>query len=98
MRKRVTINDLREAAEHLNRLSGTPEKAMEDGVWNTGHFMIGAAYGGYSLQCVASPDGAIHYPAGDGHMPARELLAKIEAYANGYRRACAAAGITLAND
>ena len=87
MRKRITITDLRDAADLLNKITGSPAEPISEKRWNVGHFMIGQAYGGFSLQRVSNPGGAVTCPIGHGHMPARELLEKINAYGFGYNEA-----------
>ena len=83
MRKRVTINDLRNAVDWLNQITDSPRDARTDGQWNVGHFLIYSAYGGHSLKRICE-GGGHDTPAEHGFMPARDLLRVIRSYGYGY--------------
>ncbi len=87
MRKRITITHLRDAADWLNQITDSPTEPISRKRWNVGHYMIAQAYGGYALQRVSTPSGAVTSPVSHGYMPARELLEKINAYGWGYNEA-----------
>lgn len=88
--QRITIRHLNAACEALNRLTNSPLTP-----WNTyngksraniGNYHISRAYGGFALHRMMNESGGIIDPF-HGHMPARELLDRINAYMHGFRDA-----------
>jgi len=85
MRKRITIAQLRAKVGYLNRLCGTPETSYTRGdngrlTANIGNYHISQSYGGYDLHQMMNDCGGVRSVLSCGHIPARELLGKIDAY------------------
>ncbi len=93
-KKRITLNDLRDAAAWLNEVTGSPTKPFRDDpvegvIFNVGFYTIFEAFGGYTLARMTTSSGGTERPLTrksvpkENYMPARELLGKIEAYGHG---------------
>lgn len=85
MADRITIRDLNVRCGTLNKITGSPAT-----FWNTdneninvGHYYIDRAYGGFSLERTTSNTGAVMLPLSMGHIPARDLYNRINAYISG---------------
>jgi hypothetical protein len=79
MRTRITVTDLRAAVDLLNRTTNATPGAI-------GSYVLEGAYGGWQLQRLSNDSGAVAQIT-YGHIPARELLAQIHAFRDGYQRA-----------
>lgn len=89
MSNRITMWDLRELAQRLNTLTGSPLEPWgrrEDGSAraNVGNFHIDGAYGGWCLHRMSNESGGVTMPMGHaGHVPARELYDQMRAFIAG---------------
>ena len=84
--ERITIKHLKALADRLNRMTGSPQEYhnADTGKANVGHFTISSAYGGFSLVRICNEDGAESQPMGySGHVKARELYGKMQAFIHG---------------
>lgn len=88
--KRITIKHLEAKAEWLNKLTDQPETPYikEDGRLKAqiGNYNISQAYGGYCLHQMFNDGGAVSDIFRCGHVPARELAYRMDAYMEGIRK------------
>lgn len=80
---RITVKDLRAAVTRLNLELGMPAEYSSPRVEgrfnaNIGHYHIGQAYGGYSLEQVSNTSGGINSVFNCGYVPARDLYNRIQ--------------------
>lgn len=84
---RITLSHLQAVCDRINHAHGTPltpYSKRDDGtlVANIGNFHLSGAYGGYALHQMANDGGGVRDLFG-GHMPKRELAARMHAYLRG---------------
>lgn len=95
MRDRITIKHLQGQCRRLNILMQRPTEGwrMEKGIYvaNVGHYYIDQAYGGYSLEEITNENGAVTLPLSTGHIKARDLYDRINAFMEGIKVGYAAA-------
>ena len=83
MRRRITVKQLEEQIKLLNKLTGnfdTPYiKNEETGEYvpQAHVFVLGRAYGGFSLEQMAAKGTGCCEPLNTGHIPARELHGRL---------------------
>jgi len=88
MTYRITVKDLENGIDRLNRIAGTPatpytKTAKGKFKANAGNYHLSGAYGGYQvMQMVKS--GGCSCPIGAGHVPKRECYETLHAYINGF--------------
>lgn len=90
--RRITIKNLDSLADHINEVTGSPKSSWtrdEAGKLrsNVGNHHISQAYGGYCLHRMENEAGGVSCPVTDGHIPARDLYERMQAYIRGYREA-----------
>ena len=91
MRERITVKKLESKIRFLNELTGNPVTpwavSKETGEWEPqAHaFMLGRAYGGFSLEQMCATGAGCSEPLNTGHIPARELYGMIAAMIAGIR-------------
>lgn len=75
---RITKKDLHNIINRLNLVAKTPQN------WpNVGHFCLSCAYGGYSLHQLENERGGVRDVFSSGHIPARDLYFRIDAFIQG---------------
>lgn len=90
--QRVTIKQLENLCEMLNRMTDSPLKPYErdeDGklVAQIGNYHISQAYGGVCVHRMANEGGGVNTPIVHGHIPKRELFEQMWAYIRGMQDA-----------
>jgi len=86
MTQRVTIKFLKAQAERLNRITNSPLTYFDDNKnIQVGHYHISQEYGAYCLHRITN-DG-VTSPLSTGHIPARELSGRMDAYMRGLQYA-----------
>ena len=79
----VTKKDLKSQVDRLNREMNLPLvpyiREGEKFTAQIGNFHLSGAYGGYSLHKMATPTGGVSDVFGCGHIPKRDLSARISA-------------------
>lgn len=89
MMKRITKSYLQEKIDFLNQVTGRPLTPWDHAsnsshpVSNVGNFHLSQAYGGYSLHEMANEEGGIYDTFRCGHVPGRELCARINSFIEG---------------
>lgn len=84
MSDRITRGHLQAAVDRINRIMNRPAQYMaEDGKTNIGHFHLSQAYGGYCLCVTTNEMGAEGHVVSMGHIPARDLLNRMQAFISG---------------
>jgi hypothetical protein len=86
--QRITLADLNAVIVRINRETNSPAHPYEqqpDGSYRaqTGCYHLSRAYGGYSLHRMSNESGGVRDVFGNGHMPARELYARMHAFLAG---------------
>ena len=85
---RITIKHLTAATRRLNALVKRPVNPLNgmltpnDPIWNAGTYFIESGFGGHSLMKVVNSEGIMVNVIG-GYLPARDLLARLEAFITG---------------
>jgi hypothetical protein len=85
MSSRITRRDLEHQIRRLNTITGhatEPYTQQPDGTWtpNAHTFKLSGAYGGWALHQMASGGTGERDVLYSGHVPARELHHRIDAY------------------
>jgi len=87
----VTKKDLKSQVDRLNREMNLPLvpyiREGEKFIAQIGNYHLSGAYGGYSLHKMATPGGGISDVFGCGHVPKRDLSARISAMIAGINAA-----------
>ena len=88
MTTRITLADLNAVIARINRETNSPAQPYAlnaDGrhTAQPGCYHLSRAYGGYSLHRMYNESGGVSDVFGSGHMPARELYARIHAFLAG---------------
>ncbi len=88
----TTIRHLEAKINHLNKITGSPETPWlknGDGKCHAqiGNYHLGQAYGGTCLLRMHNGGGGVEDIFGCGHMPKRELAARISAFMMGMEAA-----------
>jgi hypothetical protein len=96
--QRITIKDLEAVCARLNRVTGSPPftwDQSEDGrhVAAVGNYHISRAYGGFCLHRMSNESGGVSSPLSSGHIPARDLYERMQAYLKGFADAQEAAHV-----
>ena len=85
---RISIKDIENAVDRLNRMAGTPMKpwARVDGknTANIGNYHTSQAYGGVAIHQMQSAGGGIRQVFGCGHVPKRECFEQLHSFINGF--------------
>ena len=94
---RITRANLDAMCAEINRTAGTPTEPWTrhgDGrlTANIGCYHLSGAYGGWSLEQMASEGGGVH-AIFSGYLPKRELYERMRAYLAGMRAREATGGI-----
>ena len=79
---RVTIAELENLVQVINRLTG-----HSDGAENVGRYRLGGAYGGWRLERIVNDGGGIDTPLGGGYYSKKELAGKLRAFIHGLQTA-----------
>lgn len=86
MSQRITVTNLRNLCEHLNKITGSPVNGWEringENRANIGHYHIDCAYGGYALERMVSEGGGVTQVISRG--TARELYDQMHAFLRGF--------------
>ena len=80
---RISKRILETRIKTLNKITGNPIDAIKDCEWQIGSFCLSSAYGGYALDRVSNSSGGINQIFNTGHIPARELLGRIDSFIDG---------------
>ena len=87
MTTRITRAHLDAKAQTINSMRGAPSEPsrMVDGKYraNVGNYHISNSYGGYCLHRMSNESGGVSDVFSCGHVPARELAARMSAYTAG---------------
>jgi hypothetical protein len=98
MPNRITRRDLEGVIARLNTITGHPTEPytkQPDGTWapNPGAFLLSGAYGGWALHQMAEEGTGERDVLYSGHIPARELYSRIDAYLRGLGDAAAVGAV-----
>jgi hypothetical protein len=98
MPNRITRRDLDGLVRRLNITTGHPTEPytkQPDGSYtpNAGAFLLSGAYGGWSLHQMAEEGTGERDVLYSGHVPARELYSRIDAYLRGLDDAAAVGAV-----
>lgn len=88
MPKRITKADLSALVTYLNTITNNPDTPYtkgEDGTYraNPGNYHLSGAYGGHALHQMANDGGGVRDVLHSGHIPARDLYSRLDAYVRG---------------
>jgi hypothetical protein len=88
MTSRITKSDLAALVARLNIATGNPAEPYSKGAngqWtpNAGNYHLSGAYGGHALHQMAQEGTGTRDVFYSGHVPARELYYRLDAYLRG---------------
>jgi hypothetical protein len=87
--ERITRKALEAVAARMNKATNSPAEPYtrnDEGklIANVGNWHISGAYGGFSLQRMCNEGGGVHDVFGHGHMKARDLYDRMQAFLKGF--------------
>lgn len=83
MATRITIKHLTALAERINKRTKSPSERYINILTQVGHFRISRTHGGYCLHRMCNGNGATQDVFRCGHVPSRELAARMEGFIEG---------------
>jgi len=87
MSRCITRKELEIVADRINRVTNNPIDPWGDNGSNVGTYYISGAYGGYNLEQIVNEQGGCRSVLRCGHISARELYYRMQAYLQGYEEA-----------
>ena len=74
------MKQLTATVELINEVTQSPDTPWTDGKANIGNYHVSQAYGGCSLHRMSSPGGGVRDVFSCGHIPKRDLHARLWAF------------------